>query len=92
MTDKEKEEQILINRYDELNTIYNTLDKLIEETKDQDVIDTFKTDLMQIMFDAKDMIDEIDDELYIEEDDDVFELINEECYYDDIWRKENGYE
>ena len=92
MTDKEKEEQILINRYDELNTIYNTLDKLIEETKDQDVIDAFKTDLMQIMFDAKDMMDEIDDELYIEEDDDVFELINEECYYDDIWRKENGYE
>lgn len=92
MTNKEKEEQILINRYDELSTIYNTLDKLIEETKDEDVIDAFKTDLMQIMFDAKDKMDEIDDELYIEEDDDVFELINEECYYDDIWRKENGYE
>lgn len=92
MTEKEKEEQTLINRYDELSTIYNTLEKLIEETKDEDVIDAFKTDLVQIMFDAQDMMDEIDDELYVEEDNDVFELINEENYYDDIWRKENGYE
>ena len=92
MTDKAKEEQIMIDKYDELSVIYNTIDKLLEQIHDKDIIDSFKTDLMQIMFDAKDLMDEIDDELYVEADDDVFELIQEENYYDDIWRKENGYE
>lgn len=92
MTDKAKEEQIMIDKYDELSAIYNTIDKLLGQIHDKDIIDSFKTDLMQIMFDAKDLMDEIDDELYVEADDDVFELIQEENYYDDIWRKENGYE
>ncbi len=34
-----------------------------------------------------------DEELYIENDEtDIFQLINEECYEDDKWRKEKGYE
>jgi hypothetical protein len=32
----------------------------------------------------------MEDEEYIENDDgNIFELIAEECYYDDLWRKEN---
>lgn len=35
----------------------------------------------------------MDDEDYIENDDgDIFMLIEEECFYDDEWRKENGHE
>lgn len=32
----------------------------------------------------------IEDDLFIENDEDgnIFELIDEECYYDDKWRKE----
>ena len=34
----------------------------------------------------------MEEELFIENDNEgnIFELINEECYYDDIWRAENG--
>lgn len=34
----------------------------------------------------------MEEELYIENDDEanIFELIAEECYYDDEWREENG--
>ena len=34
----------------------------------------------------------IEDDLFIENDEDgnIFELIAEECYYDDEWREENG--
>ncbi len=32
------------------------------------------------------------EEYFMENDNecDIFELINEECYYDDKWREENG--
>ncbi len=37
-------------------------------------------------------MDDLEEELFIENDNEgnIFELINEECYYDDIWREENG--
>lgn len=33
-----------------------------------------------------------EEELFIENDEEgnIFELINEECYYDDKWEEENG--
>lgn len=37
-------------------------------------------------------MDDLEEELFIENDNEgnIFKLINEECYYDDIWREENG--
>lgn len=34
----------------------------------------------------------MEEELFIENDEEgnIFELINEECYYDDKWEEENG--
>lgn len=39
-------------------------------------------------------ISKMDDEIYIENDDDgdIFELIAEECYYDDKWLEEKKME
>lgn len=36
-------------------------------------------------------MDDLEEELFIENDNEgnIFELINKECYYDDIWREEN---
>lgn len=36
----------------------------------------------------------MEEELFIENDNEgnIFELINEECYYDDKWREEDGRE
>ena len=38
------------------------------------------------------MILDDEEELFIENDEEgnIFELINEECYYDDKWEEENG--
>ena len=36
-------------------------------------------------------MDDLEEKLFIENDNEgnIFELINEECYYDDIWREED---
>ena len=41
------------------------------------------------MLENRMILDELD---YIENDEEgnIFELINEECYYDDKWEEENG--
>lgn len=40
---------------------------------------------------SRDVKGEFMEDYFMENDEgNIFELINEECYYDDIWREENG--
>ena len=93
MDDYVRDDEYYWNVYNDLADIYTTIDKLIDRLKEKDVIDGYKNDLLQIKLDAKDQMDDLEDELFIEEDDEnIAELINEENYYNDIWLKENGYD
>lgn len=79
--------------YEDLQEIYKALDTLIPKLKEKT---DYKEDLINIRLEVFGEIDEMEtrwhNDLMNEGEGDVFELIQEENYYDDIWRKENGYE
>jgi len=79
--------------YEDLQEIYKTLDTLIPKLKEKT---DYKEDLINIRLEVFGEIDEMEtrwhNDLMNEGEGDVFELIQEENYYDDIWRKENGYD
>ena len=79
--------------YEDLKEIYKALDELLPKlTQKTD----YKEDLINIKLEVFGEIDEMEtrwhNDLMNEGEGNIFELINEENYYDDIWRKENGYE
>jgi hypothetical protein len=82
-------EDNLINQYDEIDNIHRTLEKLILEITLPE-LELYKEKLQEIMFTAQDDLKSLDEEIYVEQDDDgdIFKLINEECYYDDKWLEE----
>jgi hypothetical protein len=79
--------------YEDLQEIYKALNTLIPKLKEKT---DYKEDLINIKLEVFGEIDEMEmrwhNDLMNEGEGDVFELIQEENYYDDIWRKENGYE
>lgn len=79
--------------YEDLQEIYRALDTLIPKLKEKT---DYKEDLINIKLEVFGEIDEMEtrwhNDLMNEGEGDVFQLIQEENYYDDIWRKENGYE
>jgi hypothetical protein len=81
-------EDNLIKQYDEIDNIHRTLEKLISEITLPE-LKFYKEDLQEIMFTAQDDLEELNEEICVEQDDDVFGLIKEECYYDDKFLEES---
>lgn len=79
--------------YEDLQEIYRALDTLISKLKEKT---DYKEDLINIKLEVFGEIDEMEtrwqNDLMNEGEGNVFGLIQEENYYDDIWQKENGYE
>lgn len=78
--------------YEDLQEIYKALDTLIPKLKEKT---DYKEDLINIKLEVFGEIDEMEsrwhNDLMNEGEGNIFELIQEENYYDDIWREENGY-
>lgn len=75
-------------RYDELDHIVNSIDILVEDINDKYYIEMLK----ELKFEAQNELEEVKEQLQkkYDEEGNIFELIAEECDYDDEWREENG--
>lgn len=79
--------------YEDLCVMYDGLEKIIDKLQ----LDTdYKTELINFRLEVFSEKDELErkwqNDLEKEGEGDVFQLIQEESYYDEIWRKENGYD